>query len=82
MADGLLAMFDAQPAGDQFWRPAQANVFFHIASNKVVFKPLSPMRLVLARIGSLLGFMGKVIAGVNRRRIAFELPAKGTGTSV
>ena len=44
MTDAVLRMFDTQSAGDQLWRPAQANVFFHIASNKVVFEPLSPMR--------------------------------------
>ena len=81
MAYGQLRLFDAQSTGDQFWRPTQANVFFHIAANKVVFEPLSSMRLMLALIGSLLGFVGKVIASVNRRRIALELPAKGAGTS-
>ena len=81
MADAVLGIFETQPASDQLWRPAQANVFFHIASDKVVFEPLSPMRLVLARISSLLGFVGKVIASVNWRCITLELPAKGAGTS-
>jgi hypothetical protein len=75
-------MFDAQSAGDQFWRPYEANVFFHIASNKVVFEPLSPRGFVLALIGSFLGFVSKVIAGVNRRGIPLQLPGKGAGTSV
>ena len=82
MADGLLGMLDAQSASDQFWRPTQANVFFHIASNKVVFEPFSPMGFVLALIGSHLGFVSKIIAGVNRRGIPFQLPGKGAWASV
>jgi hypothetical protein len=45
-------------------------MFFHIVANKVVFKPLAPMRLVLSFIGSLLGFVGQVIAFVDWRCIA------------
>jgi hypothetical protein len=82
MAYGQLRLFDAQSAGDQFWRPTQAKVFFHIGSNKAVFEPFSPMRFILALIGSLLGFMGQIIAGVNRRGIPYQLPGKGAGTSV
>ena len=70
MADGLLGMLHAQSASDQFRRPTEANVFFHIASNKVVLEPFSPMGFVLAFISSCLGSVSKVIAGVNRRGIA------------
>ena len=75
-------MLDAQSAGDQFWRPTEANVFFHIASNKVVLESLSPMGFVLSLISSFLGFVREVIAGVNRRGISLQLPGKGAGTSV
>ena len=43
MADGLIRVLNVQPAGDQLWGPSQANVFLHIVSNKVVFKPLAPI---------------------------------------
>ena len=82
MADGLLGMLDAQSASDQLRRPTQANVFFHIASNKVVFEPFSPMGFVLALIGSHLGFVSKIIAGVNRRGIPVQLSGKSAWASV
>ncbi len=70
MANGLIGVLDVQSARDQFWGPAKANMFLHIAANKVVFKPLALMRLVLSIIGSLLGFVGQVIAFVDWRCIA------------
>jgi hypothetical protein len=57
-------------------------MFFHIASNKVVFEPFSPMGFVLALIGSGLGFVSEVMAGVNRRGIPLQLPGKGAWASV
>jgi len=66
----LIRVFDVQSARDQLWGPAQANMFLHIVANKVVFKPLAPMRLMLSIIGSLLGSVGQVIAFVDWRCIA------------
>ena len=81
MANGLAGVLYGQPAGNQFWGPAQANVFIDVITNEIVFKPLSSMRFMFAFIGSLLGLMGQVIAFVDRWRIAFELPAYGARTT-
>ena len=75
MANGLAGVLYGQSAGDQLWGPAQANVFIDVITNELGFKPLASMRFMFAFIGSLLGFMGQVIAFVDRGRIAFELPA-------
>ena len=75
-------MFDGQSAGDQLWRPTEANVLFDIVSNTVVLEPLPPTRFEFALISSLLGPVRQVIASVNRRGVSSQLPRKGAGTSV
>jgi hypothetical protein len=74
MANGLPGVIDGEPPGGKFRRPSEAKAFFDITPNRVVFEPLPPMGLVLAFIGSLLGFVSQVISGINRRGISLKLP--------
>jgi hypothetical protein len=74
MANGEIGLFDSQSSGDKFWRPSEAKAFFDITPNRVVFKPLPPMRFVLPFIRSLLSFVSQVISGINRRGISLKLP--------
>src|SRR5512139_472517 len=48
MANGEIGLFDGQSSGDKFRRPSEAKAFFDITPNRVVFKPLPPMRFVFA----------------------------------
>jgi len=71
-----------ESTGDQLWRPSHGDMSFHIVPNKIGLEPLSSMRLMIAPIGSLLGLMGKIVAGVNRRSISLQLAAKSARASV
>jgi hypothetical protein len=79
-ANGEFRVFDGQSSGDKFWGPSQSKAFFDIAPNNVGFKSWSPMGFAVTFIRSFLCFVGQVIAGINRRSIALELPGEGAGT--
>jgi hypothetical protein len=79
LIDGLMAnrssrVVDGESSGDKFWRPSQAEAFFDISADKVVFKPLSLMGFSLAPLRSILSFVREVISGINRRGVSFKLP--------
>jgi hypothetical protein len=82
MANAEPRMFPCESSGDQFWRPSEGKVCFHIASNEVGLEPASPMGLPVALIGAFLGFVREVVAGINGRGISFEFPAKGARATV
>jgi len=74
MANGGPRVFNGQSSGDKFWRPSQANAFFDISPNGVIFESWSPMGFPVTFIRSLLCFVRQVIAGINRRGISLKLP--------
>jgi hypothetical protein len=74
MANGESRMVAGQSSGDKFWRPSQAQTFFGILANKVVFKPSSSMGFAVTIICSFLSFVRQIIPGINRRGISLKLP--------
>lgn len=79
LIDGLMAnrepgVVDGQSSGDKFRRPSQEKAFFDVLTDKVVFKPLSPMGFAVAPIRSALSFVREIIAGIDRRDVSFKFP--------
>ena len=79
VADGLTWEALREPAGGKLRRPAPAEPAFHVAADGVVLKATVAPGLAVAIFGALLCFVGKIVAGVNRRRVAPELPRDGAG---
>ena len=75
IVNGHFRVFDGKFPGDKFWRPPKTNVFFDIPSNEAALEYLSQMGFVL--ISSILDFVRKVIAGINRSGILLKHPLKG-----
>jgi hypothetical protein len=74
MADGLTREALRESSGGELRRPASAEPVFHVTTNGVVFKAAMAPGPAVSIFGALLRLVGKVVAGMNRWRVAPELP--------
>ncbi len=74
VADGLGWPQPVKPPGNQFRRPAPAQLPPHIVADPGIAQAEPTDRCLPARLRSGLGLVGQVVAGVDGRGVALEFP--------
>ena len=77
VADGLIWKAPLNPTGGKLGRPASAEPVLHVTTDDVVFKTAVAPGQAVPILRALLCLVGEIVAGVNRRRVAPELPREG-----
>jgi len=79
VADGLLRMAPSPAPRDELGRPPTPESLGHVPAQRRMLEAPTLMGPAVARLGAVLGLVRQVVAGVDRRSIAAQLPRQRAG---
>src|SRR3989338_6551233 len=74
MADGGAGSAHGQTSGDELWRPADSEAVVHIATDALVLEASVCAAGARTGLGPRLSLVGQIVARVDRRGVAPQLP--------